>query len=87
MYNIKWIYYSCHFRVNSAKWLFMKSDKDIFTKFVAFPIFGWTLRAVLDTVPEGVYSHFCTHLGGISKYLTERNIEVFRLPWPVLLRR
>ena len=61
MYNIKWTYYSCHVRVNSAKWLFMKFDKDIFTKLAAFSISGWTLRAVLDTVQDDVYIRTFLH--------------------------
>jgi hypothetical protein len=65
----------------------MKVDKDIFTKLAAFSISGWTLRAVLDAVHYGVYIHFYTHLVSISKYVTVRNIEVFRLPWRALLRR
>jgi hypothetical protein len=55
MYNIKLTYYSCHVRLKSAKWLFMKLDKGICTKLSAFPISGWTLRAVLDTVQYGIY--------------------------------
>lgn len=87
MYNTKWTYHSCHARVNSAKWLFMKFDRGIFTKLAAFSIYDWTLTAVLDTVQDGVYIHFCTRLGGISKYVTQRNIEILRLQWRVLLRR
>lgn len=87
MYNVKWTDYPCHVRVISAKWLFMKFDKCIFTNLAELSISGWTLRAILDTVQDGVYIHFCTHLGGISKYLTDRNIEVFRLAWRVFSPR